>query len=115
MEIVKEMNDGVLQNAWKLLVKGGKLDFWALRVQPWGSYQKDKEINAGLLPGCLLIVNIHMRCATAAGKTTSTDAGYGANIHELVKKSPKPSVLRTSSAGRRGGDAKTRRSFYSQR
>lgn len=45
-------------------MKGGRLDFWALKVQPWGSYQKDKEINPGLLPGCLLIVNIPMRCST---------------------------------------------------
>lgn len=84
MEIVEEINDRALQNAWRLLVKGGRLDFWALRVQPWGSYQKDKEINPGLLPACLLIVNIHIRCATAAGKTAGADAGYGANIHKLV-------------------------------
>lgn len=96
-------------------MRGGKLDFWALRAQPWGSYQEDKEINPGLLPGCLLIVNRPARCATAAGKTVSADAGYGANIHKLVKKNPKPSVLKTSSAGRRGGDAKTGRSFDSQR
>lgn len=82
-------------------MRGGKLDFWALRVQPWGSYQEDKEINPGLLPGCLLIVNRPARCATAAGKT------------ESVKKTPKLSVLKTSSAGRRGGDAKTGRSFDS--
>lgn len=97
------------KNAWRLLVKGGKLDFWALRVQPWGSYQKDKEINPGLLPGCLLIANTPMRCATAAGKTMSADDEHGANIHKLVKKKKKtkPSVFKRSSAGRRGGDAKT--------
>lgn len=35
-----------------------------------------------------------MRCATAAGKAVSTDAGYGAYIHELVKKNLKPSALK---------------------
>lgn len=71
-------------------MKGGKLDLWALRAQTWGSYQKDKEINPGLLPGCLLIINLPVRCATAAGKTVSARAGHGANIQGSAKK---PQIL----------------------
>lgn len=70
------------------LVKCGKLDFWALREQPWGSYQEDKAINPGLLLRCLLMVNRSVRCTMAVGKAASTDAEYSANIHELVKKNP---------------------------
>lgn len=94
---MEEINHRALQYAWKFFVKDGKLDFWVLRVQLWGSYQKDKEINPALLLGCLLIVNIPMKCATK--KNMSTDAEYGANSHKLVKKIPKPSVFKMSSAG----------------
>lgn len=75
------------------LAKGGKLDFWALREQPWGSYQEAEAINPGLLLRCLLMVNRPVRCATAAGKAVSADAEYGANIHELVKKTSNPQCL----------------------
>lgn len=72
------------------LAEGSKLEFWAWREQPWGSYQDTEARNVGLLRGYLLMVNRSMRCAAVVGATL-LDTGQIPTY--WLMKPPKPQCL----------------------